>query len=102
MAQSGNPLAGSRSPKTSASTPPPPPPPPPPGSSTPPQIHVDANSAGLTPEGLRMHYADTIPLGRIGQPDETASAVTLLTAPRIGSAVGQTVQINGGSTRCHT
>jgi hypothetical protein len=48
-----------------------------------------------------MHYADAIPLGRTGQPKETASAVTLLTALRIGSAVGQTIQINGGSTRCH-
>ena len=48
-----------------------------------------------------MHHIDTIPLVRIGRPEETASAVTLPAALRIGTAVGQTIQIDGGTTRCH-
>ncbi|WP_030186103.1 SDR family NAD(P)-dependent oxidoreductase [Streptomyces sp. NRRL S-813] len=65
-----------------------------------PQLQVDADSAGLPLDDMHKLYAQNIPLGRIGRPEEIASAVALLTDFRVGSFVGQTLQINGGSTRC--
>ena len=38
--------------------------------------------------------------GRIGRPEEIAAAVALLARPDLAAMVGQTLQINGGSTRC--
>ncbi|MER6923907.1 SDR family oxidoreductase, partial [Streptomyces spiralis] len=65
-----------------------------------PQLQVDADSAGLPLDDMHKLYAQNIPLGRIGRPEEIASAVALLTDFRVGSFAGQTLQINGGSTRC--
>ncbi|MFB7494509.1 SDR family NAD(P)-dependent oxidoreductase [Streptomyces sp. NPDC056161] len=65
-----------------------------------PQLQVDARAAGLPLDAMHRRYADGIPLGRIGRPEEIASAVALLADFRIGSFVGQTIQINGGTTRC--
>jgi NAD(P)-dependent dehydrogenase (short-subunit alcohol dehydrogenase family) len=49
-----------------------------------------------------MHdrYGRDIPIGRIGKPAEIAAAVAMLTRADLGALVGQTIQINGGSTRC--
>jgi NAD(P)-dependent dehydrogenase (short-subunit alcohol dehydrogenase family) len=49
---------------------------------------------------MHRRYGVDIPLGRIGQPEEIASAVALLARSDLGALVGQTLQINGGSTRC--
>jgi NAD(P)-dependent dehydrogenase (short-subunit alcohol dehydrogenase family) len=51
-----------------------------------------------------MHdqYGREIPLGRIGEPAEIAAAVSLLARADMGAFVGQTIQINGGTTRCRT
>lgn len=65
-----------------------------------PQLQVDAQAAQLPLDAMHQHYAAGIPLGRIGRPEEIASAVALLTDFRVGSFVGQTIQINGGTTRC--
>jgi NAD(P)-dependent dehydrogenase (short-subunit alcohol dehydrogenase family) len=65
-----------------------------------PQLEVDAADAGVTLAEMHQRYASDIPLGRIGRPHEIASAVALLTRPRLGSFIGQTFQINGGTTRC--
>lgn len=71
-----------------------------PGVTDTPQLQVDAEAAGLSLDEMRRSYAAGIPLGRIGRPEEIAAAVALLTDFRIGSLVGQTLQINGGTTRC--
>ncbi|MFD1659052.1 SDR family NAD(P)-dependent oxidoreductase [Streptomyces caeni] len=71
-----------------------------PGVTDTPQLRVDAEAAGLSLDEMRRSYAAGIPLGRIGRPEEIAAAVALLTDFRIGSLVGQTLQINGGTTRC--
>ncbi|MEU6577326.1 SDR family oxidoreductase [Streptomyces sp. NPDC046805] len=65
-----------------------------------PQLQVDAEAARLPLHAMHKHYAAGIPLGRIGRPEEIASAVALLSDFRIGSFAGQTIQINGGTTRC--
>jgi len=71
-----------------------------PGVTDTPQLRVDADDAGIDLATMHARYAAGIPLGRIGRPAEIASAVTLLADPAVGAFVGQTIQINGGSTRC--
>lgn len=65
-----------------------------------PQLEVDAADAGVSLSEMHARYARDIPVGRIGRPDEIAAAVALLARKDLGAYVGQTIQINGGSTRC--
>jgi NAD(P)-dependent dehydrogenase (short-subunit alcohol dehydrogenase family) len=65
-----------------------------------PQLLVDADAAGVPLADMHASYAADIPVGRIGRPEEIASAVALLARGDVGALVGQTLQINGGSTRC--
>ncbi len=65
-----------------------------------PQLEVDAHDADLSLAEMHTRYASEIPVGRIGRPEEIAAAVALLTKPDMGAFVGQTIQINGGTTRC--
>jgi NAD(P)-dependent dehydrogenase (short-subunit alcohol dehydrogenase family) len=65
-----------------------------------PQLNVDAEAASVDLDEMRRRYGAEIPMGRIGDPEEIASAVALLARSDIGAVVGQTLQINGGSTRC--
>jgi NAD(P)-dependent dehydrogenase (short-subunit alcohol dehydrogenase family) len=65
-----------------------------------PQLGVDAGAAAISLDEMRSRYAADIPVGRIGRPDEIAAAAALLARRDIGAMVGQTLQINGGSTRC--
>lgn len=65
-----------------------------------PQLHVDAAAASISLAEMHQRYGEGIPMGRIGRPDEIAGAVALLARSDIGAVVGQTLQVNGGSTRC--
>jgi NAD(P)-dependent dehydrogenase (short-subunit alcohol dehydrogenase family) len=65
-----------------------------------PQLLVDARAAGVSLAEMHGRYGADIPAGRIGRPEEIASAVALLARADIGALVGQTLQVNGGSTRC--
>jgi NAD(P)-dependent dehydrogenase (short-subunit alcohol dehydrogenase family) len=67
-----------------------------------PQLQVDADDAGITLAEMHEEYARNIPLGRIGRPEDIAAAVSLLARADLGAFVGQTIQINGGTTRCRT
>ncbi|MEE6177947.1 SDR family NAD(P)-dependent oxidoreductase [Mycobacterium sp. 050134] len=67
-----------------------------------PQLQVDADDAGISLEQMRKRYARDIPLGRIGKATEIAAMVSLLARADMGAFVGQTIQINGGTTRCRT
>ncbi|MFF8919302.1 SDR family NAD(P)-dependent oxidoreductase [Streptomyces sp. NPDC015032] len=71
-----------------------------PGITDTPQLSVDAQDAGLTLEQMHAEYAEQIPAHRIGRPEEIAAAVALLSRPGQRALVGQTIQVNGGSTRC--
>lgn len=64
-----------------------------------PQLDVDAAAAGVSHEEIVKEYAQHIPMGRVGRPEEIAAAVALLADFRIAALVGQVVQVNGGSTR---
>jgi NAD(P)-dependent dehydrogenase (short-subunit alcohol dehydrogenase family) len=65
-----------------------------------PQLLVDARAAGVSLAEMHRRYGADIPAGRIGRPEEIAGAVALLARAYIGALVGQTLQVNGGSTRC--
>jgi NAD(P)-dependent dehydrogenase (short-subunit alcohol dehydrogenase family) len=65
-----------------------------------PQLLVDARAAGVSLAEMHRRYGADIPAGRIGRPEEIAGAVALLARADIGALVGQTLQVNGGSTRC--
>jgi NAD(P)-dependent dehydrogenase (short-subunit alcohol dehydrogenase family) len=67
-----------------------------------PQLQVDADDAGITLAEMHDQYARDIPLGHIGRPEDIAAAVSLLARADMGAFVGQTIQINGGTTRCRT
>ena len=64
-----------------------------------PQLQVDADAAGMSLERIHDVYAESIPLGRIGRPDEIAATVAFLADPGMGALVGQVIQVNGASTR---
>ena len=65
-----------------------------------PQLLVDAEAAGVELGEMHRRYGADIPIGRIGRPDEIARAIALLARADVGALVGQTLQVNGGSTRC--
>lgn len=64
-----------------------------------PQLQVDADAAGVSRAEIAARYALDIPIGRVGRPTEISAAVSLLSDFRLGSMVGQIVQVNGGETR---
>jgi NAD(P)-dependent dehydrogenase (short-subunit alcohol dehydrogenase family) len=70
-----------------------------PGVTDTPQLQVDAEAAGVELAAIHQHYASSIPLGRIGFPDEMAAAVELLSDFALEAVVGQVISCNGGSTR---
>ncbi len=70
-----------------------------PGVTDTPQLQVDADAAGVTLAAMHEEYAATIPLGRIGAPEDIAAAVAFLADFRMEALVGQVVSVNGGSTR---
>jgi NAD(P)-dependent dehydrogenase (short-subunit alcohol dehydrogenase family) len=63
------------------------------------QLEVDARHAGVDRAGMRARYAEGIPIGRVGHPDEVAAAVAFLADHRLGALVGQVLSINGGELR---
>jgi NAD(P)-dependent dehydrogenase (short-subunit alcohol dehydrogenase family) len=67
-----------------------------------PQLQVDADDAGISLSEMHEDYARGIPLGHIGKPADIAAAVSLLARDDLRAFVGQTIQINGGTTRCRT
>jgi NAD(P)-dependent dehydrogenase (short-subunit alcohol dehydrogenase family) len=65
-----------------------------------PQLQVDADDAGVSLADMHDEYRQGIPVGRIGRTEDIAAAVSLLARNDLGALVGQTIQINGGTTRC--
>jgi NAD(P)-dependent dehydrogenase (short-subunit alcohol dehydrogenase family) len=64
-----------------------------------PQLDVDADDAGVSPEEIRRRYAADSPIGRIGRPEEIAALVAFLASEEASALVGQILQPNGGTTR---
>ncbi len=64
-----------------------------------PQLQVDADDAGVTLEEMHRIYAENIPAGRIGTPDDVARAVVFLSTEAARAYAGQTIYPNGGEIR---
>ena len=54
---------------------------------------------GVTEEELLAERAKTIPVGRIGKPEELAALVTFLASPLAAYITGATIPVDGGAVR---
>jgi len=57
---------------------------------------IDTDMTRALPESQRQAVVQHIPLGRLGQPGEVASAVAFLVSPRAAYITGATIDVNGG------
>ena len=57
---------------------------------------VDTDMTAALAEDTRAAYVATVPLGRLGQPEEVAAAVGFLAGPTAGYITGHVLAINGG------
>jgi NAD(P)-dependent dehydrogenase (short-subunit alcohol dehydrogenase family) len=60
-----------------------------------------AESAGLSPEEIESFFkavSDRCPAGRVGQPDDIASAVVFLASAESSYIIGAEIVIDGGYT----
>lgn len=55
-----------------------------------------AEREGTTPEAIIKRWESTIPMGRLGTPEEFASLVTFLASEQAGYITGAAIQIDGG------
>lgn len=57
---------------------------------------IDTDMTRALDEQQRERLTETIPLGRLGQPDDIASTVAWLASGAAGYITGQTIHVNGG------
>jgi 3-oxoacyl-[acyl-carrier protein] reductase len=61
------------------------------------KLSIDvAAKRGITPEEVIKGWTSTIPMGRMGTPEEFAALVTFLASERSGFITGASIQIDGG------
>ncbi len=58
-----------------------------------------AKSAGATPDELLSRFAQTIPVRRLGRPEEIGDLCAYLCSPQAGYLTGQTIVVDGGINR---
>jgi 3-oxoacyl-[acyl-carrier protein] reductase len=57
---------------------------------------IDTDMTRTLPEAQKAALLTQIPAGRLGTPEEIASAVAFLASPQAGYITGQTLSVNGG------
>jgi len=57
---------------------------------------IDTDMTRALNEQQRQALLGTIPLGRLGQPEEIAAVVAFLSSPAAAYITGETIQVNGG------
>ena len=57
---------------------------------------IDTDMTRALSEAQRTHLLGTIPLGRLGRPEEIAAAVVFLVSPGAAYITGETLHVNGG------
>ncbi|MFP4075956.1 MAG: 3-oxoacyl-ACP reductase FabG [Halochromatium sp.] len=57
---------------------------------------IDTDMTRELPEAQREALLGSIPLGRLGAPEEIAAAVAFLASPNAAYVTGQTIHVNGG------
>lgn len=55
-----------------------------------------ARRTGVDFDAMQAHAAQTIPVGRVGRPDDIANAVSFFADPRSGFVSGQVLYVGGG------
>jgi NAD(P)-dependent dehydrogenase (short-subunit alcohol dehydrogenase family) len=70
-----------------------------PGITDTPQLQVDADDAGIPLAEMIERYAEDVPLGRVGRPEDIAEVVAFLCGDAAIALVGEVIQPNGGTTR---
>jgi 3-oxoacyl-[acyl-carrier protein] reductase len=60
-------------------------------------IRTDMTAAALAEPATRKNIQKTIPLGRVGEPEEVAAAVVFLASRQASFITGQTLSVNGGA-----
>jgi 3-oxoacyl-[acyl-carrier protein] reductase len=58
-----------------------------------------ARSAGTAPDELLRRFAQTIPVRRLGRPEEIGDLCAYLCSPQAGYLTGQTIVVDGGINR---
>lgn len=58
--------------------------------------YIDSNGMRAIPEEVLDKIVAGIPVGRLGKPNEIASAVAFLTAENSGFITGSNISVNGG------
>lgn len=58
-----------------------------------------AKTSGVTPQEQLKRLADTVPVRRIGQPNEVGDLCAYLCSPQAGYITGQTIVVDGGINR---
>ena len=60
---------------------------------------ISAKRAGISPDEQQKRAAETIPLGRYGQPDEFGRAAAFLLSDAAAYITGASIQVDGGLIR---
>ena len=58
--------------------------------------YIDTDMVAMVPDEVKAKIVSTIPVGRLGAPDEIASAVTWLVSPMASFCTGSVLTVNGG------
>lgn len=60
--------------------------------------YIDTDMVAMVPDEVKAKIVSTIPVGRLGAPDEIASAVTWLVSPMASFCTGSVLTVNGGQS----